>query len=272
MWFRAQFISWGETCGSEHNVFHGEKHVVQSTMYFMMRNMWFRAQCISCGLTIGLGNSLQLILLLDGVAVAGALGRVDELVGQALGDGLDVAEGGLSGSGTQQPDSLVDTAQRRDVHSLSPHSSRPTNASRVLAGSGVDDGVHKNLEGVLPGEEMDDLKAVVDDTDGHEFLAIVATVHHEGVDQPLHDRTLSLSKSLGCKPSSRVGQISGILLLHGNVILQGHVRDLYIIAAPLAEQFDLRQLSQNLCRQTLVHLCSPVLFHFYLLLKCYREA
>ena len=49
-------------------------------------------------LTVGLGDTLQLILLLDGVRVGGSLGGVDELVGQALSDGLDVTEGGLAGS------------------------------------------------------------------------------------------------------------------------------------------------------------------------------
>ena len=57
-------------------------------------------------LSVGLGHSLELVLLLDGVAVAGSLGGVDQLIGQALGDGLDVTESGLPGSGAQQPDSL----------------------------------------------------------------------------------------------------------------------------------------------------------------------
>ena len=52
--------------------------------------------------------------------VGGALGSVDELVGQALGDGLDVAEGGLPGARGQQVDGLVHPPQRRDVHSLPP--------------------------------------------------------------------------------------------------------------------------------------------------------
>ena len=39
---------------------------------------------------LGLSDALKLVLLLDGVAVVAALGRVDELVGQALGDRLDV--------------------------------------------------------------------------------------------------------------------------------------------------------------------------------------
>lgn len=57
-------------------------------------------------LTVGLGNSFQLVLLLDGVRVGGTLGGVDQLVSQALGDRLDVVERGLAGSGAQQPDGL----------------------------------------------------------------------------------------------------------------------------------------------------------------------
>ena len=57
-------------------------------------------------LTVGLGDTLELVFLLDGVAVAGSLGGVDQFVGQALGDGLDVTESGFPGSGAQQPDSL----------------------------------------------------------------------------------------------------------------------------------------------------------------------
>ena len=41
--------------------------------------------------------------------VGAALGGVDELVGQALRDGLDVPEGGLAGAGAQQPDGLETT-------------------------------------------------------------------------------------------------------------------------------------------------------------------
>lgn len=69
-------------------------------------------------LSVGLGNTLQLILLLDGVRVAGSLGSVDELLGQAFGDGLDVAEGGLTGTDGDQRDGLVDAAERRDIDGL----------------------------------------------------------------------------------------------------------------------------------------------------------
>lgn len=48
-------------------------------------------------LTVGLGDTLQLILLLDGVGVGRALGGVDELISKALSNGLDVAESRLTG-------------------------------------------------------------------------------------------------------------------------------------------------------------------------------
>jgi membrane associated rhomboid family serine protease len=43
-------------------------------------------------LTIGLGNTLNLILLLDSVRVAGASGGVYNLIGQAFGNSLNIAE------------------------------------------------------------------------------------------------------------------------------------------------------------------------------------
>ena len=57
-------------------------------------------------LSVGLGDTLELVLLLDGVAVGGSLGGIDQLIGQALGDGLDVPEGGLPSSSAEQPDCL----------------------------------------------------------------------------------------------------------------------------------------------------------------------
>lgn len=39
------------------------------------------------------------------------LSGIDQLVGQALGDGLDVAECGFTGSSAEQPDCLVDASQ-----------------------------------------------------------------------------------------------------------------------------------------------------------------
>ena len=55
---------------------------------------------ITC-LSVGLGHTLQLVLLLDGVAVGAALGGVDQLIAEALGDGLDVPERGLPGASAE---------------------------------------------------------------------------------------------------------------------------------------------------------------------------
>ena len=57
-------------------------------------------------LSVGLGHALQLVLLLDGVAVGAALGRVDQFVREALRNGLDVAEGSLPRPSAEQPDGL----------------------------------------------------------------------------------------------------------------------------------------------------------------------
>jgi hypothetical protein len=48
-------------------------------------------------LSVGLCHTLELVLLLDGVRVGRSLGGVDELVGETLGDGLDVVESGFTG-------------------------------------------------------------------------------------------------------------------------------------------------------------------------------
>ena len=44
-----------------------------------------------------LGNTLKFVLLLDGIRVGGSLGGVDELISEALSNGLDVAESRLTG-------------------------------------------------------------------------------------------------------------------------------------------------------------------------------
>merc|ERR1740128_155174 len=198
-------------------------------------------------LTVRLGHTLEFVLLLDGVTVAGSLGGVDQLVGQALGDGLDVTESSLPGSGAQQPDSLIDPPKGRDIDGLTPNGSLTSDTGGVLTGSGVDDGIDQDLEGVLSAERVDDLEAVLNNPDGHQLLAVVSAVHHEGVHQPLHDGALGLPEPLGGKPLSGVGKVDGELLLHGNVILEGHVSHMDVIAAPPVEEHDLGQLSDNLC-------------------------
>jgi hypothetical protein len=53
-------------------------------------------------LAVGLGDALELVLLADGVRLLRVGGRRgDQLIGEALGDGLDRAECGLASLSTQ---------------------------------------------------------------------------------------------------------------------------------------------------------------------------
>ena len=96
-------------------------------------------------LSVGLGDTLELVLLLDGVGVGRTLGGVDELLSKALGNRLDVAESGLTGTDGQEGDGLVDPPEGRDIDGLSPDGSLGTDSGRVLSGTGVDDGVNQDL-------------------------------------------------------------------------------------------------------------------------------
>jgi len=119
-------------------------------------------------LTVGLGNTLELVLLLDGVRGRRLLGSVDKLISEALSNGLHVAEGGLTGTGGEEPDGLrrkflsekqaiknkrlfylVDAAEGRHINSLATDSAGGTNAGRVFAGTSVDDSIDEDLNGVL---------------------------------------------------------------------------------------------------------------------------
>lgn len=47
------------------------------------------------------------------------------------------------------------------------------------------------------------------DADGHEFLAVIAAVHHQGVGQSLDDGALGFAEPLHGVSSRRVGNVDG---------------------------------------------------------------
>lgn len=106
-------------------------------------------------LSVALGHTLQLVLLLDGVAVAATLGGVDEFFCQALGNALDVAEGGLAGTDGEESDGLVDTAEGGDIDGLATDGTGASDTCAVFAGTAVDNGVDGDLDGVLVGHDVD---------------------------------------------------------------------------------------------------------------------
>lgn len=94
-----------------------------------------------------------------------------------LADALDGTEGALTSTDGQKSNSLVDTAQRRDIdgckeielastphsiycdkrciHTLTTDGTSGTDTGRVLTGTAVDNGVNGNLDGVLVGHDVD---------------------------------------------------------------------------------------------------------------------
>lgn len=106
-------------------------------------------------LPVALGNTLELILLLDSEGVGATLGGVDKLFSQALGDGLDVTERGLTSTDGQKSDGLVDTAERGDINGLATDGTGGTNTGAVFTGAAVDDGVNGDLNGVLVRHDVD---------------------------------------------------------------------------------------------------------------------
>lgn len=114
-----------------------------------------RAEECEHHLPVGLGNTLELVLLLDGVRVAAALGGVNQLLSQALSNRLDVAERGLAGTGGQEGNSLVDAAEGRDIDGLSSDGTGRADSGGVLTGTAVDNGIDGDLDGVLVGHQVD---------------------------------------------------------------------------------------------------------------------
>ena len=106
-------------------------------------------------LSVGLGDTLELVLLLDGVRVGGSLGGVDQLLSKALSNGLDVAESSLTGTDGEEGNGLVDTAEGRDIDGLATDGTGGTDTGGVFAGTAVDDGIDGDLDGVLVGHDVD---------------------------------------------------------------------------------------------------------------------
>merc|ERR1712225_215264 len=190
-------------------------------------------------LPVSLSNTLDLVLLLDGVGVGGTLGGVGELLSEALSNGFDVAECGVAGTGGQEVDGGVDTTKWGDIDGLTTHDTGRTDTARVLTGAGVHDGIHDHLDGVLAGGEGDDVTGVLHDAHSKDLLAVVAAVHHERVGDTLDDGALGLLEALLVPAAGRVGQEARTLGLARDVVREGHVLDLHVIESVLVEELDL---------------------------------
>ena len=163
---------------------------------------------------------------------------------------------------------LVGASQGRHIHSLAADRTGTTDSGRVFTGTRVDDGINKDLERVLhrveyiynerlmrasttrkraggrnitylAGEEMDNLKSVLDNADSHELLSVVTSVHHHAVHKTLHNGALGLAETAHGISASSVGKVHGMAVLDGNVVAEGNVVDLDIVTRPLSKDLHL---------------------------------
>lgn len=162
-------------------------------------------------LAVGLGDTLDLILLLDGRGVGGTLGGVEDLISEALSDGLSVLEGSSAGTLGDQVNGRVDATKGGNIDGLTTDSTLGTDTGGILTGTSVHDGVAEDLDGVGTREQMDDLQGVTHDAHRHQLLTVVATVHHQGVGHTLNNGALSLAERLLLVTSSSVGQVLLVL-------------------------------------------------------------
>lgn len=190
--------------------------------------------------SVTLGNSLDLILLLDGVRVgtgADTLGGGDDLIGEALRKSLVSSERGLSGTLADQEDSLVDSSERRDIDGLSADGTAGTDSGGVLTSTTLDDGLKEDLERVGAGKQVDDIKGLLEVTDSHLLLTVDAAIsNHELVDKTLEDGAENLLESLLLVLASSVRNVDlSLLSLDGEVVNERLLRALDTIVSPLAE-------------------------------------
>ena len=156
--------------------------------------------------TVTLGHFLDLLLFLQSVGrLQVSLLNVDQLVSQNLGNALLGPEGVLSHSLGDQVDGLVDSSEGRNVDSLLSNHTTSSDSGGVLSGTGLDNCVDKDLEGVSSGEEVDNLESVPHNSDGLHLLTSVSAVELERSDEALNNGAESLSELLGLVAASSVG-------------------------------------------------------------------
>jgi len=171
--------------------------------------------------SVTLGNSLDLILLLNGIRVGltDTLGGSNNLVRQALGHGFVWSESGFSGTLAHKVDSLVDSSHWGNINSLSSNGTTGSNSSGVFSGSSLDNSFEQNLEWVLSGGEVNDLKSSSEDSHSLLFFTILSMMSdHELIGESLSDWALNLLETFFLVLTSSVWDVHlGLYGLNGKV-------------------------------------------------------
>ena len=131
----------------------------------------------------------------------------------------------------QESESEAHTAEGGHIHSLTTDNTSSTNTGGVFTRSGVGNGLHQNLDGVLLGHQVDDIESLLHNLHSVHLLTSVAAVEHQAVSQTLNERALSittqttqtnltLAETLQLVSSSSVGKISSVLGSDSQMILK----------------------------------------------------
>lgn len=168
------------------------------------------------------------------------LGGGEDFISENLTNALDGSEGRLSGSSGDEVDSLVNSSQGWNVDGLSSDNTTWTDSSGVFSGTTVGEGINEDLEGVLTGLEVDELKSLLHDSDSQLLLAAVSTLHHQWVQESLYDWAVHFLETSLLVSSSSEWQIN--LSLNGFDVQVCRQRDVFALDAlirPFAKEFNL---------------------------------
>ena len=103
------------------------------------------------------------------------LGCVDEFVRECLRDRLETSEGGLTSGFADEVDGLVDSAEGRNIDSLSADDTTRSDTGGVFAGTAMRDGSDDDLDGILTSEQVDQLHSLLYNSDCHLLFTVVSS-------------------------------------------------------------------------------------------------
>lgn len=176
------------------------------------------------------------------------LGGVDDLVSEAFGNALEGTESGVLGTLVHQIERLVDAAERGDIDSLAADDTTGADTGRILTGTSVSGSLNKDLDRVLAGKQVDELKGLLDGLESELLLTVGAVAgDHNSVNKTFNEGALNLLEAALLVATGSVGAEDLLLnLLNVNVISKRGFRADNALVAPHAETFGFAREFDNL--------------------------
>lgn len=159
--------------------------------------------------SVALSILLNFFLLLESItALHVTFLTVDDLISETFSNGFIVLESSLPSSTCQKIDSLIDSSNGGNIHSLFSHSTSTTDSSGIFSRASNLDGRYENLNGVSASQQVNDFESMSNNSDSFDFLACISAMELHGSNQSLNNRTQSFSKLLSLISSSSMRYIN----------------------------------------------------------------